>query len=342
MLYICFGSTPKPMTTQDVLFQNVKEKLPANISFVHDLSELLEISYDSSYRRIRGEKDLTLEEFRKICVHYNVSADILFNLHSGNMIFNTRAIGFDGLTYEKWIETILTDIKTIQECHEKEIIYAAKDIPLFHYFEFPEIAAFKAYFWHKALFPAPEQSDRPFTFQVPEEMLSAGKRLTSIYRTIPTTEIWNEETITSILRQIDYCFVSGFFTDKRDAIRLTEGIESWIKHVQHQVELGFRFHYGSEPEGIPDSFRFYFNDVLLSDNTIFVKMDGRMVTYMTYNIINLLVSNNPLFCKQIESSLSVIMQKSTLISGTSAKERNRFFCRLLEKVKNTREQIERA
>jgi len=329
------------MTIQESLFQCIKDRLPSNISFVHDLSELLEISYDSAYRRIRSEKELTIEEFQKICLHYNVSADNLFNIPTGSMIFSTRAIGYDGFTFKKWLETILAEMKVIQGSKEKEIIYAAKDIPIFHYFEFPEIAAFKIYFWHKALFPVPVQEGKCFSFEVPEEMFFAGRQIMAISRTIPTIEIWNEETITSILRQIDYCYVSGFFSGKEDAIRLTEVLETWIKHVQHQAELGFRFQFGTDSEGIADSFRLYYNEILLSDNTIFVKMDCNKATYMTYNIINLLVTANPLFCTQIENSLRIIMQKSTLISGTSAKERNRFFHYLIERVKMTRERIAR-
>jgi len=57
---------------QEILFQEIKGKLSSNISFVHDLSELLGISYDSAYRRIRGEKELSLEELKTICLHYNI------------------------------------------------------------------------------------------------------------------------------------------------------------------------------------------------------------------------------------------------------------------------------
>jgi len=327
------------MITQESLFQYIKNRVPSNISFVHDISELLGISYDSAYRRIRDEKELTLEEFKKICAHYNVSADALFNIQTGNIIFNSRAIGPDGMTFKMWFEYILNDIKVIHSGKEREMIYAAKDIPLFQYFDFPEIAAFKTYFWHKALFPFPGYEDKQFSFQVPDEMLSAGRHLMAMVRTIPTVELWNEETITSILRQIDYCYVSCFFSQKEDAIRLTEVLETWIKHVQHQAECGFRFQFGSKPEGIADSFKLYYNEVLLSDNTILISMDGLKTTYLTYNIINVLVTTNPLFCSQIEKSLRIIMQESTLISGTSAKERNRFFNHLIEKIKMIRERI---
>jgi hypothetical protein len=70
-----------------------------------------------------------------------------------------------------------------------------------------------------------------------------------------------------------------------------------------------------------------------------VALDDRRAVYLTYNVINLLVTTDPRFCAQIERSIRVLMQKSTLISGTSAKERNRFFNHLEEKVRAARERI---
>ena len=57
-------------TTQESLFNAIKNSLAANISLVHDVSELLGISYDSAYRRIRGEKELSLDELKKLSLHY--------------------------------------------------------------------------------------------------------------------------------------------------------------------------------------------------------------------------------------------------------------------------------
>ena len=60
-----------------------------------------------------------------------------------------------------------------------------------------------------------------------------------------------------------------------------------------------------------------------------------------YNVINQLITTNPVFCDQVENSLRNLMQKSTMISGTSAKERYRFFNILQEKVRAQRIRIEK-
>jgi len=128
---------------QVTLFQIIKEKLPTNVSFVHEISELLGISYDSAYRRIRGEKELSLEELKILCQQYRISLDMLFSVESQNIIFNSLAIGEQGCSFIQWLTTILNEIKDIHSCRQKEIFYSAKDIPIFHFFEFPELFAFK-------------------------------------------------------------------------------------------------------------------------------------------------------------------------------------------------------
>ena len=145
---------------QQFFFQQIREKIPDNMSFVHEIAELLEISYDSAYRRIRGEKEISIEELHLVCLHYKISADSLFNLRSNHVVFDSLAIGEDGLDIEKWLQSLLAAIKIIHAAKEREIIYAAKDIPVFYYFEFPEIAAFKTYFWNKALIPSGNYQDK--------------------------------------------------------------------------------------------------------------------------------------------------------------------------------------
>jgi hypothetical protein len=326
---------------QEILFQSIKSKLPANISFVHDLSEILGISYDSAYRRIRGEKELSLAELKSICHHYNVSIDALFDFKSNHVIFNSLALGEEGFTFENWLQSLLEGIKRIYNSKEREIIYAAKDLPVFYFFEFPEIAAFKIYFWHKTLIPDSDYENKLITLEAPEHLFAIGHQMLSYYIKIPTVEIWSEATIASILNQIEYCYVSGFFARIEDVFRLCDVLDSWLNHVQRQAECGFQFRLGAPCEGIENSYKLFNNEVLVSDNTILATMDGQKTSWYTYNVINQLITTNPVFCNQVDKTLRNLMQKSTMISGTSAKERHRFFNRLHENVKTLRARIER-
>jgi len=329
------------ISIQETLFQQIKGSLPQNISFVHAISELLGISYDSVYRRIRGEKELTLEELKAICEAYNISVDTLFNLKSNHISFNSLAIGEEGFGLENWLQALLVEIKRIHSCKQSEIIYAAKDIPVFYYFEFPEIAAFKFFFWQQVLIPSGSIENQKITLDIPGNLLETGRQLLSHYIRIPVIEIWSEETISSIIRQIEYCYIAGFFTGNEDVFKLCDVLETWLNHVQNQAEHGFQFMLGTPPEGVENNYKLFHNEVLVNDNTILVTMDGMKVSYNTYNIINQLITTSPVFCAQIEKSLRNLMKKSTMISGTCSKERHHFFNVLHEKVRILRCRIEK-
>jgi plasmid maintenance system antidote protein VapI len=77
-------------SAQQAFFQHVKGKIPPHISMVDEIAELLNISNDSAYRRIRADKPISFEELQKLCVHYKVSLDQFLNLQSDAFIFTGK------------------------------------------------------------------------------------------------------------------------------------------------------------------------------------------------------------------------------------------------------------
>ena len=68
--------------SQQIFFQHIKTVLPAHLSLADEVAELLNISNDSAYRRIRGEKPIALEEIKKLCIHFKISLDQFMHLNS--------------------------------------------------------------------------------------------------------------------------------------------------------------------------------------------------------------------------------------------------------------------
>ena len=66
---------------QSRLFERLTKSLPAHVSLPNELAELLDISVDSAYRRMRGDTILRLDEVELICQKFGVD---LSTLDSGN------------------------------------------------------------------------------------------------------------------------------------------------------------------------------------------------------------------------------------------------------------------
>ncbi len=328
------------MEIQKLLFQKIKEGLPGHLSLVDEIAELLKISYDSAYRRIRCEKSLSVEELYTIANRFNLSVDALFNVNSNNVVFRNVSIKSESFGMKEWLRTVKDDMQRIHSSRVSEIIYAAKDPPIFHYFEFPEIGAFKMFFWEKTLFQFPSLTEKKFSLaNMDPEIQEIGQNILVSSLKIPTIEIWNEDTFNIMFSQIAYYYVSGYFERKEDIFTLCDKLTLWIEHIKKQAECGFKFLYGTEPVGIENTYSFYENEVVLNDNTIYVKMDNRDVVYLTYNVVSLLFTSNPDFCSGVTNYFKGLIKQSTLISSVNAKERERFFNKLLEKIDQFRDSI---
>lgn len=328
------------LNIQKIIFRQIKDKLPPDHSFVHEISELLKISYDSAYRRIRGEKALTFEELYKISTHFGISLDTLFNIETSNVVFNCLPLTPDKFEVKDWLNYILQSLSLVAQAKEKEIIYSAADIPMFHYFQFPEIAAFKVFFWEKTLFQFPEYEEKLFRLDDADPSIpKIGKQILAIASKIPTTEIWNEDTFNIMLRQVEFYWVSGFFEKKDDLLDLCDKIEKWVHHIKKQTECGYKFFYGQPAEGQENTFSFYNNEVVQNDNTIFVTADDQTKVYLTFNVLSILATNNPFFCNLIKSYLDGLMTKSNLISRVGEKGRSQFFNKQIQAIEQFRSRV---
>ena len=78
----------KSKIVQESFLNKVKTALPANISLVEELADLLEVSNDSAYRRLRCETPLNIDEIAKICTHFKVSFETDIQPNSETVSFN--------------------------------------------------------------------------------------------------------------------------------------------------------------------------------------------------------------------------------------------------------------
>ena len=128
---------------QSVFLEQIRQRLPKNLSLADELAGILSVSRDSIYRRIRGETVLSLEEVKKLCNHYKVSLDSLLSPNSEIISFHKRSIDAIDFTFEKWLNSLLSNLEMISTFPEHEIVYCAKDIPPFFYYRYPNLSLSK-------------------------------------------------------------------------------------------------------------------------------------------------------------------------------------------------------
>src|SRR5262245_2340265 len=119
---------------QQGIFQAIKAGIPANLSATEEIAKVLDVSVDSVYRRMRGEKSISLDELFTLCSHYKISLDHLMNLESGTFQFHGNFLNEKTFRYEAYLESISKNLSYFNSFNQKEIYYLNKDIPIFHHF----------------------------------------------------------------------------------------------------------------------------------------------------------------------------------------------------------------
>ena len=321
--------------SQDFLFQRIKELIPSHQSLVDELASILHISSDSAYRRIRGSTPLVLDEARILCQHYKLSLDQILNAQSGTTLFKNVRVSDSDYNYEKYLTDLLRQAEQINNFIKKEVIYLSKDLPLFHNFYFKPLIAFRHFFWMKTMIRHPDYQDRQFEIEnVPPEIEKVSLDLAMAYNKIPSTEIWNTESINSIILQIEFYKDSGVFSSENDIRTVYESLQQTIEHLRTEAEYGAKFMPGENPESKKENYRFFFNRVLLGDNTIITVTDNTKTVFINYDVLNYMYTRDEIFCSSIYNDMQYLMKKSTLISQTSEKQRNIFFGIMMNKVKD--------
>lgn len=309
--------------------------VPESHSFVDTLADLLDISSDSVYRRLRGETSLTLDEVTVLCDHFKISFDMFAERETGVVTFNYNSLK-DISEFKYWLKSILYEMHNIHKSNPSHITYSAIDVPVFHHFNFPHLSAFKIFYWLKAV--VNEQVFQGLKYQpdiLEPELKHLGKQIYETYLKIPSTEIWTTETINSTLKQVEFYWDSGMFKTKNEAILICEDVIKMIENIEKFADRS------SKDAMHKNNFTLYQSEIEVGNNSIFVQKAERYITFLTFHTFNKLVTDNSKFCYETKLWIENIVRKSVPLSGVSQKQRYQFFKKankkiklLIEKIKN--------
>jgi hypothetical protein len=318
---------------QEHLFQRIRERLPLNASLADVIAELLFVSNDSAYRRIRGETPLVLEEARILCQAFSLSLDELLQYKRNSISFNFTEADGAGNGFKKYLTDILGHLHRLKQANEKEIIYLTKDIPVFYNFLFGPLFSFRYFFWMKSILQHPDFLHRQFSSScLPPEIEQVGKEIIKAYFAIPSIEVWNTECVNSTIAQVEYYREAGYFQSEEDIDKIYASLKQTIEHIRGQADHACKF-LPEEHSGIKkNNFQFFFNRLVLGDNTIIVTADGRKAVFLSYDVLDFMNTQDEHFCTEMNNKVQSLIRRATILSNANEKQRNIFFNILLRKI----------
>jgi hypothetical protein len=331
-------------SAQIVMIQKIKESLPANISFVDEIADLLKISNDSAYRRIRGETAFTIEEISAVCKRFRFSFDAFINNTEDNFVnFSYHQLSSHVSTFKGYLLGIKNDLDKVLQFPESDrhVIFAAEDIPVFQHFAHPFLTAFKIFYWNKSILNSKGYEDNKFdTTHVDSELLQIASDIYERYAKVSSIEIWSDDTVTSTLKQIEFYWDAGAFKSKEDALKVCEELNLLFVRINKQAEMNVKLDRNNKPTSVEPNYFLYHSDVMIGNNCVLSVMGGMKAAYISYHTFNVMLTTNANFCNETDLWLKNLIKKSNLISGVAEKQRYRYFKKANEALKKLVEKIE--
>lgn len=331
------------MNTTDLqiqIFGRIKTSLAPAASLVDEIAGALNISTDSAYRRIRGEKPVSFDELRVLCHRYRLSMDALIGAKADAFSFEGQFVDPDSFRFTDYLTAVTRQVSYMASFKESAMYYLCKDVPLFHHYHFKDLAAFKYFFWHKTLLQSPDFATQKIALKnYPDDVYDLGRKALDVYNTLDSYEIWNAESLNGTLHQVEYFHDTRAFESEGDLLRVYESLERLFAHIEAQAECGYKFDSADPTRKRLADFHMYFNEVVIGDNSIVAVLDGVKLCFVTHTGINFMLTRDMGFCENMYNYYQNLMRKSTLISAVSERERAKFFKVLRNRIAVRKENL---
>jgi len=323
---------------QKYFFEVLKTKIPGQYRLIDTVEELLGLSPNAAYRRIRGETELTFSELLLLCKKFNLSMDEIFNFESNQgVLFRYAPVNFtEPGSYITYIKRLLESLTFQKAANEKEIDISAQDIPFFYFLDYPELMFFKLYAWNDTVTRAP-QSYNEFCNKLDKNtIIPIYRQMSNIWQLIPSREIWTNQTLDTILRLLEYYYETGAFEEKKDVTFLLGQLMEVMNNVGKYAGKGYKGNAGETP------FYLYLCNVDYENNFMLIKREGQISCTIRLFTVNSIISDHKALCSETAKWIDDLISKSTLISGASARERSRFFQSSKNKIEGLINKIDKS
>ena len=312
---------------QMMLFTLIQKTLPQNLILVNVVSELLNISYDAAYRRIRGDKPISLEEAITLCNHFNISLDSLAKAtDEKNIQCQYSPIDLSDLSsYIAYLQELAGSIESARMAPDGEIIFTAVDIPIFNYSAFKEMAFFKLFAWSNSVNSFTGNYDEFVKRLDIPKLSNSFDKIVKNYLLCPSTEVWTDNTIDQIIRLLYHHYEMGHLGNEDFPLLICGELWELINTYHQWTETGCK---GSSET----PFKFYVSDVDLSNTYVLYRKNETINCDLKLFTINHFDIFDQRFCHEMETWLNTAIQRSTLITGAAEKYRYKFFSEQRQKI----------
>ena len=210
------------MDIQDWIFGKIVEKIPTAKKLAVVVSEVLDLSLNNAYKRIRGDVKLSAEELIKILLAYDIPLDE-FSAFSNNQS-RLSAIRPPYIEDTQSLTVYLKETYRMLNLSlnmDHRLYYSARYLPLFCYFFSDNLIRFKHLVW---LIGANYDEHSELRLKdISIHIVRQSRNLFELYRQMTVLELWTDRTMSNVLNQMNSLVGEGILS-KEEALLILQDL----------------------------------------------------------------------------------------------------------------------
>ncbi len=314
------------------LFGKLKQKFdhtqPGQRFSAH-LADYFNVNEETVRRWTKGESAIDLDMTEQLCRMLSTTLHEL----DGKKLHGKLEVDFNFLDdYNYTFESYLCNLSKILEMGAQlptlTMHYSAKDLPIFYYFQYKELAAFKVYVWRKTVICEPQLKKCNFSADMFDHthIMDHGSKALHYFNRIHTVEVWSDETINSIVKQILY-FVEMEDVSIEMGITLLKQLKMLLENIEEMAEHGQKFDVDC-PELKTGTFELYYNEIVLCDNSVLLDMGDQIKSFIPFQTLNLMHVNDYEFGRKSLEKINMLQKSFDKLSQSNEGPRRKVFIKM--------------
>jgi hypothetical protein len=326
---------------QTQLFEQIFTQFVKKSDAINKISETLNMSRDSVYRRVRGTTLLTPDEMKDLALIFRISLDSLIYQENDIVLFQYRPQNRPITSFEEYLKAIVKDFERMYAIPNHRMYYATTEIPLFYFLAIPELRILRMYSWGRMAWELPYLNDLKFSFDIiPQSAHILAQEIVRIYMNMPSTEVWSINILDNTINQINYMVNTGSFKDINDALLICDKLAEFVDLLKLMAKKGKKGATKAAIEASNIDFNLHQNEILPTTNTVLATSEELSVVFSSFAAPNFIKSVDQKFCKNTLEWFNKLTARSVSISITTERQRQWYFNVLHTKVSTLRKRID--
>ncbi len=306
----------------------LKAVIPPNLNVARELAQLLEVSKEGAYRRLRGASPFTLQELLLITSTYGVSLDYLDTKHNLTPFAHLAQLG-QMENFQAYLQVLDEQLELAGQDSNTSVYNLCEDLPFFRQLGYNHLNQFKIYYWLNFSACCAKQKGQFEATDLNSDLAYQFTNLHHKYLHCNTTEIWTGLTQSKTLNQLEYLHKQKHFRSDEECYYVYRDLVHLQADLKRDSSACVKFSNDGEIGG---AYHLYKSELYLENGGIYLTGSKPQFLAIGMNGSGSVQTSDPMVLEEYHSRLANVVSNSLLLSGHSSYFRKDFIQENLNQI----------